>query len=156
MIEVNELEKIKSTIEEFLQKMTLIFSNIEAKTSLIQNKDIIEVNIVLEEPQILIGQNGQTLLELSWLLRIILTKKLKKPFYLELDINDYKKKKIEYLKNLAITLADEVSQTKEKKILNPMPSYERRIIHNELSLRKDVITQSQGEGEDRQIVITPV
>lgn len=119
------------------------------------NKDIISLNITVEEPQLLIGQDGQTLFELSRLLRIILNKKLQKDFYLQLDINDYKKKKVEYLKELAVSLANEVILTKEKKVLAPMPAYERKIIHTELSQRQDVITESQGEGMQRCIVISP-
>ena len=77
-------------------------------------------------------------------------------FYLDLDINDYKNKKIEYLKNLAKESADEVFLVKKTKTLPPMSSYERRIIHEELSQRQDVTTQSQGEGDNRQVVINPI
>ena len=115
----------------------------------------ININIRTDDPQILIGEHGQTLLEIQRLLKIILNKQIKKFFYLNLDINDYKKKKIEYLKNLAKDLANEVSLTKEEKILLPMSSYERRIIHIELAGREDITTESQGEGIDRHIVIKP-
>jgi spoIIIJ-associated protein len=80
---------------------------------------------------------------------------LQKIFYLNLDIDDYKKKKIEYLKYLAKDLADQVSLTKEEKVLLPMSSYERRIIHSELSQRIDVTTESRGDGFERHIVIKP-
>ena len=119
------------------------------------NIDTIDLNIKMGDPQVLIGQNGQTLFGLQRILRIILNKKLKKNFYLRLDINDYKNKKIEYLKNLAKESADEVSLTKRKKILPPMPPYERRIVHMELEGRKDIATESQGNGDDRFIVINP-
>ncbi len=167
-MEVEEIKKIKETIEELLQKMTIIVFSVELKESSLEDgkksasaesygaaKEAIDLDITIEEPQVLIGQNGQTLFELQRLLRIMLNKKLKKDFYVRLDINDYKKKKIEYLKNLAIDLADEVSKTKENKTLPPMPAYERRVIHAELSERKDVVTESQGEGSDRSIVIKP-
>lgn len=88
-------------------------------------------------------------------MRVVLNRKLQKTFYFNLDINDYKKKKIEYLKDLARALADQVSLTKEEKILMPMSSYERRIIHSELSQRTDIITESQGDGFDRHVVIKP-
>ena len=94
----------------------------------------------------------QSILKLR-LLKTILNKKLKNVFYFNLDINDYKKQKLEYLKNMAKNLADQVVLTKEEKILLPMSSYERRIIHAELAQRTDVITESQGEGFDRHIVI---
>lgn len=133
------------------------------------NTDIIDINIRVQEPQILIGQDGQTLFELQRLLKIILNKKLsrlrkgslidsplgQKNFYLRLDINDYKEKKIEYLKKLAKDLANEVSLTKEKRILSPMPAHERRIVHTELAQRQDIITESQGDGAERCVVISP-
>jgi spoIIIJ-associated protein len=109
----------------------------------------------LDEPQILIGQGGQTLFEIQRLLRMVLNKKLQNFFYLNLDINDYKKKKIEYLKDMAKDLADQTVSTKEEKILPAMSSYERRVVHAELSQRADVITESQGDGFDRHIVIKP-
>jgi len=167
MIEINEIQKIKETIEEFFQKITISTSGIEVALSTTKNiikstqnnketVDIINVDIVAEEPQILIGADGQTLLELQRILRIILNKQLKKSFYVKLDINDYEKKKIEYVKNLAKELADEVSLTKKKKILSPMPAYQRRIIHMELKDRTDIITESQGVGIDRCVVIRPI
>jgi len=174
MIEESEIKQIKELVEEFLQKMTVeVFSVsinspvtneepkvIEGSQDAGQNaaktlKDVINIEATVQEPQILIGQQGQTLLELQRLVRIILNKKFHKDFYVNLDINEYKKKKIEYLKDLATSSADQVSKTKEKKVLAPMPAYERRIIHAELAQRQDVITQSQGEGEERSIVISP-
>lgn len=158
MIDQNDIKKIKETVEEFFQKMTIAPSSIEANKTIAENleiSDVVDLNITLEEPQILIGEKGQTLFEIQRLLRAILTKKIGKIFYLNLDINNYKQSKIEYLKKTAKEMADEVSLTKEEKALFPMPSYERRIIHAELSQRADITTESQGEGIDRHIVIKP-
>ena len=119
------------------------------------NKKSVNVSLNLKEPRFLIGQNGQTLVSLQKILGIFLNKKLKENFYLNLDINDYKKNKINYLKKLAKDSADEAVFTKEKQILSPMPAYERRIIHMELSERKDVVVKSQGEGFERCVVIEP-
>ena len=73
--------------------------------------------------------------------------------YIKVDVNDYTKKKIEYLKSLAQNLADEAVKVRQNRLLPPMSPYERRIIHTELSQRKDVATESQGLGEDRCVVI---
>jgi len=162
MINSDEVKTIKEATKDLLEKMTIIDFNIELTVSLIsdnaefngkQDLDVFDLNIKLKEPEILIGSNGQTLFELQRILRVILQKKLKRFFYLKLDINDYKKKKIEYLKNLAKDLADEVILTQKKKILSPMPAYQRRIIHIELAGRPDIVTESQGSGIDRYIVI---
>ncbi len=155
MIEQKDLDNIKKTVEEFFERMTITVSNIDVSLSAEKNEeiDVVDLDVKLEEPQILIGQGGQTLFEVQRLLKTILNKKLKSIFYFNLDINDYKKQKLEYLKNMAKNLADQVVLTKEEKILLPMSSYERRIIHAELAQRTDVITDSQGEGYDRHIVI---
>ena len=166
MISSDEVKKIKEITEDFLQKMTITDFRVDLNLSSVKNEkpnleekqdlDVVNLDIKIKEPQILIGSDGQTLFELQRILRIILNKKLQKNFYLKLDINDYEKKKIEYLKSLAKNLADEVSLTKKKKILSPMPSYQRRIIHMELAERTDVTTESQEIGIDRCIVINPV
>lgn len=117
--------------------------------------DIIDLDIELKDPQILIGPNGQTLFELQRILKIILNKRLNKFFHLRLDINNYKKQKIEYLKHVAKDTADIVFITKQKKVLPPMPAYQRRIIHTELADRRDVITESEGVGDNRYIVVSP-
>ena len=162
-----DIKKIKEVTEDFFQKMTISLSKTEVGLSFRESnhkepdqtdqeqQDVVDLNIKLEEPQILIGENGQTLFEVQRLLRMILNKSLQKVFYLNLDINDYKKKKVEYLKFLAKDSADEVSFSKEEKVLLPMSSYERRIIHTELSQRSDIITESQGDGFDRHVVIKP-
>jgi len=165
MSEQAKINKIKEAVKEFFEKMTIPVSSIEVDLSSAkkeirggqdtgeENIEVINLNIKLDEPQILIGQQGQTLFEIQRLLRAILSRRLQRVFYLNLDINDYKKQKIEYLKDMAKNLADQVSLTKEEKTLPPMSSYERRIIHSELSQRTDVSTESQGEGFDRHIVI---
>lgn len=165
MIEEKEIKKVREVTEEFFIKMTLPVLRVDVKFStedkfskieeIQESKDVIDVEVKSNEPQILIGQQGQTLFEIQRLLRLILVKKIQKIFYLNLDINDYKKKKIEYLKNLAKDLADQVSFTKESKEFLPMPPYERRIIHAELSLRNDIKTESVGQGNERRVIVKP-
>ena len=72
-----------------------------------------------------------------------------------MDVNDYKKKKVEYLIELAHSVADEVSLTKKEKVLDSMQAYERRIIHLELADRSDVVTESIGQEPERRIVVRP-
>ena len=153
MLEQNDLNKIKSSAEEFFEKMTISVLQIDISQNSDNDRDVVSLKLNIAEPQILIGQGGQTLFEIQRLLKTVLNKKMQNIFYLDLDINDYKKKKVEYLKDLAKELADRVSLTKEEKELMPMSSYERRIIHAELSQRTDIVTESRGDGFNRHIVI---
>ncbi len=66
-----------------------------------------------------------------------------------------KRKKYEYLRELAKSVADEVALTKKEKQLAPMPAHERRIIHLELVGRTDIISESIGQEPERKIVIKP-
>ena len=155
MFDENDIKKIKQATEEFFQKTTIAITSVEINYNQETDADVINLEIKSEEPQILIGQQGQTLFEIQRLLRLIINKKLQKIAYLNLDINGYKKKKIEYLKDIVKDLANEVALIKKEKILSPMSAYERKIIHAELADRSDVITESQGNGAERHIVIKP-
>lgn len=168
-----DIEKIKNITEDLLERMTINDFKLDLKSvsDTEENKELSEgvkeshdltpketvfLNIELKEPQIFIGSNGQTLFDLQRLLRIILNKRLGINFYLELDINNYKTQKIEYLKNLAKNIANEAFLNRETKILPPMPAYQRRIIHLELEKRQDIKVESEGDNEDRHIVIKPI
>jgi len=151
MLNLADFEKIKEITEEFFKKATF-----EVEIELLPQKNLtLPINLKVEEPQILIGEGGKTLLEIQHLLKAILKRKIEGNFYLDLDINNYKKKKIEYLKELARSIADEVALTKKEKKLAPMPAYERRIIHLELAGRPDVTTESIGQEPERSIVVRP-
>jgi len=151
MFERKLSRKVKKAIEEFFKKTTF-----EVKVEVEEPIDSsMPVLIEAEEPQTLIGDNGRTLFELQNLLNKFLRKKLKEEFYIDLDINDYKKKKLEHLKDVARSYADEVAFSKQEKMLKPMSAYERRIIHLELQERSDIKTESIGAEPDRKIVIKP-
>jgi len=161
MLNQADLEKIKQETQIFFEKMSF---DIENKIEIKQTKEnAVSLNLTTQEPQILIGKDGQTLMDIQHLLKRILGKILyqenndaEEHIFIDFDINNYKERKVEYLKELANGLANEVVLTKEEKTLNPMSSYERRIIHLELSKRADVETKSIGEEPMRKIVITPL
>lgn len=159
MLDQNDILKIKNEALKFFQKATIPILKIEASLStseeFSEDNQAANLDIEITDPQILIGEKGQTLFEIQKLLRIVLNKNLQKRFYLNLDINNYKKKKADYLKEMAKSLANEVFISKQEKSFPPMSAYERRIIHTELSQRQDVITKSLGDGFDRHIIVKP-
>ncbi|MEA3293183.1 MAG: R3H domain-containing nucleic acid-binding protein [Patescibacteria group bacterium] len=150
----NNIKKIEEIIEEFFEKMDFT-GDIEIKQD---NDSTISISLNTETPQILIGEKGQTLAEIQHLLKRILRKKIVSDdiFYVNFDINNYKKRKQEYLINLAESAADKVSLSKKEEILEPMSAYERRIIHLQLAQRADVETESIGGEPERTIKIKPI
>ncbi|MBU4351178.1 KH domain-containing protein [Patescibacteria group bacterium] len=149
MILKEQQEIIKNIVKDFFNKATIA---VEIKEEKVEGESF-KVNIETESPQLLIGENGQTLSEIQYLLRLILRKKIGSDILFDLDINDYKSKKASYLKELANIMADEVVLTKQDTELLPMLSQDRRIIHLALSDRTDVVTESLGQGTERRVVI---
>lgn len=150
-MENNKNKKIEDFIREFFRKI-----NIESGLEFgpVSEGKII-VRITLENPQIFIGQKGENLLSIQSLLNKMVKKTFGEDIFLSLDINNYKKRREEYLREIAQNIADDVALTQTEKSLPPMSSYERRIIHLELAQRKDVITESIGEEPDRKVIVKP-
>jgi spoIIIJ-associated protein len=144
------VKKIEEEVKEFFSKMGF---EVELKVS--RKEDVFKVDVQTKEFQDLIGEKGKTLFEIQHLLNAILKKKMGEEIFLDLDIEGYKERKIKYLKELAKSVADEVALTKKERILEPMPAYERRIIHLELASRPDVTTESIGKEPKRRVVIKP-
>ncbi len=148
-----EHRKIKEAVEDFFKR-----TGFPVQVTVGEPSDsTIPIDLKTDEPRFLIGEKGRTLIEIQNLLKNVLKKKItsQEVFYVDLDINNYKKKKAEYLKEIVRNMADEVVLTRMERPLPPMPAYERRIIHLELSGRENVITESEGEGLRRRVIIKP-
>lgn len=145
------IDQIKEIVKEFFKKTSF---DLEVYFLPVENNTL-SIEIKTSEPQILIGEGGQTLANTQHIIKAILRKKIDSIFYLNIDINDYKKNKLEYLKELAREAAEEVVFNKKAKELDPMRSFERRIIHMELAQRKDIVTESIGNEPERRIIIKP-
>jgi len=73
-----------------------------------------------------------------------------------IDVNHYKKERENLIVKLARAAARKASVTGEEISLPVMNSYERRIVHTELSVRPDVETESSGENRGRHVVVKPI
>jgi len=146
--------KAKNALENILKRIDEIYS-----VTALEYPDKIHLNIKGDGSGLLIGKNGTTLDALQHILVKIVqrgeaegersTKKI------IIDTEKYREKKIEYLKDLAKKLAEKVKQTGKSVAVNPMSSFERRIVHLALEKEEGVYTESVGEGIDRQVMIMP-
>lgn len=104
---------------------------------------------------ILIGRHGQTIASLQYLVRIILTHLMENSPPVIIDIDGYKERRYNALRETAKRLAEQVKTRRIPFTLEPMPAIERRIIHMTLANDPNVTTQSTGEGEARKVIISP-
>lgn len=115
----------------------------------------VALDITGEDLGILIGRRGQTLTCLQYLVRLMVGHRTKLWLPIVIDVEGYKRRRQEALQALALRIAEQVKTRKVPFALEPMPPFDRRIIHLALADNPDVTTQSNGEGEARKVVIIP-
>ncbi len=105
------------------------------------------VNIKLDGKDVayLVGKHGEVLNALQYLLNIIAARQVGNGVRATLDGNDFRKRREDKLTGHAKMVADEVIKRSEEAVLDPMPAFDRRIVHKELGEYPGVSTYSEGE-----------
>lgn len=142
---------LKKTTEELLKIM-----GFKGEVNLEEDESgLLRVNIETDEAPFLIGQAGANLLCFQQILTRIMNKKAEENYFFTLDVNNYRKHKIELLRELAQNTAERVLIDGRSFFLQPMNAFERRIIHMTLANYQELSTQSQGEEPNRRVIVTP-
>lgn len=115
----------------------------------------IGLNIEGEDLGILIGRRGQTMASLQHMVRLIIAHQKQVRIPIVIDVEGYKRRRCEGLRNLASRLAEQVQLKKIPFTMEPMTAFERRVIHLALADHPSVTTESTGMGEARKVVIMP-
>jgi len=102
---------------------------------------------------VLIGRRGETLGALQYLTRLIVSSKAGRSVNLMVDVEGYKARRAQQLRQLALRMAERVATTHKSVALEPMPASERRIVHLALRDHPVVATESVGRDEDRKVTI---
>lgn len=152
VVDVYELSDIITYAEDYILRVIDAFG-IESTVKSRLDDDIIRITIDSTHNPILIGNGGKTLQALNELVKVAVSNHFRRRFRILLDINGYKDKKYDKLAKMARRIAHEVQKTKTTYTFDPMPSDERRIIHNACSGMKNIKTESTGEGTHRQLQI---
>lgn len=148
------------TLEELLRHMR-VRARVEAQQALAEDQQDAEegppviLNIRGDDLGILIGRRGETLSDLQYITRLIVTKKVRRQLNLVVDVEGYKARREQALRQLAQRMAERVASTRKPLALEPMPANERRIIHLALRDHPTVTTQSVGQGESRKVTLIP-
>lgn len=145
----NYIEEARKFIDNILKSMEL-----DAEIKIIEEDDTLKINLSGEKMGLIIGYRGETLDSIQYLVSLVVNKHHELPHKkVVLDTENYRSKREETLKGVAIKSAARVKKMKKSFKLEPMNPYERRIIHSALQDDLDVNTYSEGEEPFRRVVI---
>ena len=140
--------KAKAFLQDVLRNM-----GIEVMIEKMIKSDKIILHLHGKNLGILIGKHGQTLDALQYLTNLTTNQGEETRHFIMLDVENYRQRREETLKQLAVRLAGRVKRSGEKVVLEPMNGYERKIIHVALQNEAHVRTESEGQDPYRHVVI---
>jgi spoIIIJ-associated protein len=141
---------VQDTTEELLKLL-----EIQGDFKVSQTEEAIEINLNTEDSGIVIGYHGDTLESLQLILSLCLARKFGEFKRVSIEVGEYKKKREEWLKNLAAETKDRVLAENKEIYLADLKSWERRVVHIILQNDQEVVSESIGEGKDRVLVVKP-
>jgi spoIIIJ-associated protein len=151
------LHVAQETVTELLEKMhvkadvTASFGEPEDSRSRVP----VRVDIQGNDLSILIGRQAETLNALQYIANLIVGKEMGQPVTLVLDVEGYRQRREQQIRQLARRMAEQAISTQKRQVLEPMPSNERRLIHIELRENPLVTTESIGDEPYRKVTIIP-
>lgn len=139
-----------------LQKLLdLMEVNATAETAESAEEEEIALSIEGEDAGLLIGRQGTTLQDIQTIVNVIAGRQLGSHVPIRIDVEGYRQRRTERIQQIALRAAQRVQERRRPVVLEPMPAAERRIVHMTLANHPDVVTESVGEGRDRQVTIYP-
>ncbi len=144
----------EEVVEHFLVGLLLYLDpayTLELRTA----EDRVYVEILGGDLGRLIGKEGRTLKALEQLVNAVLAKQFGRAYRAVVDAAGYRRRRADRAVDLALKAAGQAAETGEAVPLPPMPPAERRAVHIALKDHPQVYTESQGQGEDRHVVVYP-
>jgi len=146
----NQVEEAETYLRDIINQMNI---NIELTTTVSDSDHHVTFDMSGEKIAILIGKRGQTLNALQYLVHLAINKDGKQYYTVTVDAEGYRSRRKETLETLAERMAQKAIKIKRKVALEPMPAYERKIIHSALQKHDNISTYSDGVDPHRHIVI---
>lgn len=146
-------QEIKEILTAYINDLAK-YMNIKIMSTIDEEDSIYKIFLDSDNNSILIGKDGRTLKALQLLLRQYINVQTGCNIKINVDVSDYKEKKLKTLENTIKKVAHEVIHSKIDVKLDPMNSYERRFIHNLINSYTMLETKSVGEEPNRYIVIS--
>lgn len=148
---MEKINEIKNIIDAFFRNAGI--SDFEIKNVEISADGSLNIGIFIRDANLYIGEEGRNIKSFETILRLIIKKQTENISAVHLDINNYRGLKNEVLRELAKKAARRARFYKTPVTLEAMSSYDRRIIHTELTGHPDIRTESIGEGDNRRVVV---
>jgi len=149
--EIDPVEKVEDYIRKIIAAFDIEIELTTSKDSNVAIYDLSGKNIAM-----LIGKRGQTLNAIQYLAQLAMHQYADKYYTVIVDAEGYRERRKETLEQLAKRAADRAIKTRKAVKLDPMPSFERKIIHTVLHQNTKVETESNGAEPNRYLVIKPI
>ncbi len=141
---------------EELVKAILIRMGFSTQLHITEEKNALVVDIETAGADgLLIGKAGSTLTAVEYLVNRILQRENKRTPRIILDVSGYKRRREDFLKSKALSLAEEVKSAKQQVAMEPLDAEDRKVVHNVLKSIPGVSTKSVGSGRTKSIVVVP-
>src|SRR5256886_178566 len=142
--------KARDVVAELLYKMS-----ITAQVTIKKADEPVMIDVAGDSLGLLIGSRGETVRAFQTVVNLILNEGRADRRRLVVDVEHYRNRREETVKEMALRLADRVRRTGERVMMDPMQSYERRIVHITLEKEPGIRTESQGEEPNRRVPAPP-
>jgi spoIIIJ-associated protein len=148
-------QQVGDEARKFIDELVAAFA-FTGTTELIEDGDDLEVRVHGDNLGLLVGPRGTTLQAVQDLARVASQRRLgDHDTRLRVDIGGYRQRRKEALDRFAVQMAEEVKQSGVARVLEPMSSADRKIVHDALSEVEGIGTRSEGDDPYRRVVITP-
>jgi spoIIIJ-associated protein len=152
------LQVARDTVIDLLEKMKINHAEVTAQfgeADDARSRTPVLVDVNGNDLSILIGPRAETLNALQYIAGLIVGKELGHAIPMVVDVEGYRKRREQQIRQLARRVADQAVKTGRRQVLEPMPANERRLVHIELRDNPNVTTQSVGEEPRRKVTIIP-
>jgi spoIIIJ-associated protein len=149
--ELEPAEALEELLEEIADGLGLD-ADIEV---VLEDGDVLIGRLKGEDVGLFIGRHGQTIDAVQHLAQRIVFPDGPSDVRVVIDANGYRERRAETLRADADDAADEAIRLGRPVELDPLPPFERRIVHEYLRERGDVATHSEGDEPSRYLIVTP-
>jgi len=149
------VEQVGAEAVKFLEHLLDAYG-LDGTVAVAQEGSDLEVSVEGDDLGVLIGPRGNTLLALQDVTRVVSQRRLgDHDSHLRVDVAGYRQRRKEALARFTTQLIDDVRASGRASVLEPMPSADRKVVHDTVAAAEGVVSRSEGDDPFRRVVILP-